>query len=172
LDVQQNIYIAKMKDPLTIEGSRFLISSPTYTWENGGSPPAVNEGPEAIVNSSGQLFLTYSASGCWTDSYSLGLLTLKENGDPLNIADWAKSSTPVFTTKPENGAYGPGHNGFFKSRNGSENWIIYHANSYAGQGCGDTRNPRMQKFTWNTDGTPNFNEPVKINTPIKKPSGE
>jgi GH43 family beta-xylosidase len=30
----------------------------------------------------------------------------------------------------------------------------------------------MQKFTWNGDGTPNFGEPVPINTSIKKPAGE
>jgi len=70
------------------------------------------------------------------------------------------------------GAYAPGHNGFFKSRDGKEDWIIYHANSLPNQGCGNARNPRMQKFTWNADGTPNFGEPVPINKPIKKPSGE
>jgi GH43 family beta-xylosidase len=38
--------------------------------------------------------------------------------------------------------------------------------------CKDNRSPRAQKFTWNADGTPNFGEPVSINVPIKKPSGE
>ena len=171
VDGRQDIYIAKLKDPLTIDGSRVMISTPTYDWEKIGSPD-VNEGPEALVNPAGRLFLTYSASGCWTDDYAMGLLTLKEGGDPMQAADWTKSATPVFTKKPENDAYAPGHNGFFKSRDGKEDWIIYHANSTAGQGCGNVRSPRMQQFTWNSDGTPNFGEPVKINTPIKKPSGE
>jgi GH43 family beta-xylosidase len=120
----------------------------------------------------GKLFLTFSASGCWTDSYSLGLLSLKDGGDPMAPADWSKSPAPVFSTVAQNGAYAPGHNGFFKSRDGRENWIIYHANSQSGQGCGDARNPRMQQFTWNTDGSPDFGSPVKINTPIHKPGGE
>jgi len=171
VDGRQDIYIAKLKDPLTIDGDRVMISTPTYGWEKIGSPD-VNEGPEALLNPAGRLFLTYSASGCWTDDYSLGLLTLKEGGDPMKAADWTKSPSPVFTKNPENGAYAPSHNSFFKSRDGKEDWIVYHANSTAGQGCGDVRNPRMQKFTWNADGTPNFGEPVKINTPIKKPSGE
>lgn len=171
VNVRQDIYIAKMKDPFTIEGSRVMISSPTYSWEKIGLP-AVNEGPETIKNSNGRLFLTYSASGCWTDDYALGLLSLKEAGDPLNPADWTKIPTPVFSKKPENGAFGPGHNGFFKSRDGKEDWIIYHANAGAGQGCSNSRNPRMQKFTWNADGTPQFGEPVKINVSIRKPSGE
>lgn len=171
VDVRQDIYIAKMKNPWTIEGSRVMISKPTYDWEKIGSPD-VNEGPEALENSSGKLFLTYSASGCWTDDYSLGLLTLKDGGDPMNASDWTKSATPVFAKKPEHGAYAPGHNGFFKSRDGREDWIIYHANTAAGQGCSPTRNPRIQKFNWAADGTPEFGEPVNINTRIKKPSGE
>jgi GH43 family beta-xylosidase len=172
VDGEQDLFIAEMSNPWTISGNRVLISSPTYDWEKAGAPPIVNEGPEILKNSSGRVFLTYSASGCWTDDYKMGMLTLKQGGDPLSAADWTKSPNPVFVKKPENGAYAPGHNGFFLSRDGSENWIIYHANSQAGQGCGNARNPRMQKFTWNADGTPNFGEPVKINWPLKKPSGE
>lgn len=171
-DNTQNLYIAKMANPWRLATERTLISSPTYAWEKQGAPPAVNEGPEALLNPSGKLFLVYSASGCWTDDYALGLLTLKEGGDPLNAADWTKNPTPVFTKKPSAGVYGPGHNSFFTSKNGTESWIIYHANSAPNQGCSDNRSPRMQKFTWNADGTPNFGEPVSINTPIQKPSGE
>ena len=170
---QQNIYIAKLSNPYTISGSRVLISSPTYDWEKNGFP--VNEGPEALVNANGNVFLTYSASYCGTDNYSLGLLSLKANSDPLNASNWTKSSSPVFTSNTTGGAYGPGHNGFFISPDGKENWIIYHANSVShpnDDGCGDSRSPRMQKFTFNADGTPNFGTPVAINTAIKKPSGE
>ena len=171
-DNTQRIYIAKMSDPWTLSTSRVLLSSPQYAWEMMGAPPAVNEGPETLKNSSGKVFLIYSASGCWTDDYALGMLTLKDNGDPLNAADWTKSATPVFTKKPSGNVYGPGHNGFFKSADGTEDWIIYHANSSSGQGCGDTRNPRMQKFTWNANGAPNFGEPVATGAAIQKPSGE
>ena len=171
VNVEQDIYIAKLKNPWTIDGNRVLLSSPTLAWEKMGAPPAVNEGPEGIVHN-GKVFITYSASGCWTDDYSLGLLRLKDGGDPMNASDWTKSSTPIFIKNAGNGAYAPGHNGFFTSKDGTEYWIIYHANSSAGLGCGDARSPRMQKFTWNADGSPNFGEPVKINTKIKKPSGE
>ena len=170
---QQNIYIAKLSNPYTISGNRVLISSPIYTWEKNGFP--VNEGPEVIANAAGNIFLTYSASFCGTDSYCLGMLSLKAGGDPLNASNWTKSATPVFTTNSSGGAFGPGHNGFFLSPDGKENWIIYHANSVPhpnNDGCGDSRSPRMQKFTWNADGSPNFGTPVAINTPIKKPAGE
>lgn len=171
VNVRQDIYIAGMKDPWTIEGDRVLISSPVYDWEKIGSP-SVNEGPEAIKNSNGKLFLTYSASGCWTDDYSMGLLSLKDGGDPLNPGDWSKLPVPVFTKAPYNGAYGPGHNCFFKSRDGKEDWILYHANPNASQGCSNARSPRMQKFSWNADGSPNFGQPVQINVKMKKPAGE
>ena len=171
-DNTQRIYIARMSDPWTLATARVLLSSPQYAWEMSGAPPAVNEGPEVLKNPSGKIFLIYSASGCWTDDYALGMLTLNDGGDPLNASDWTKSSTPVFTKKASANVFGPGHNSFFKSVDGTEDWIIYHANSSSGQGCGDTRNPRIQKFTWNANGTPNFGEPVATGAAITKPSGE
>jgi GH43 family beta-xylosidase len=171
-DLTQRLYIASMQNPWTLSSSRVEISTPTYAWEKFGAPPAVNEGPEVIKNPNGKPVLIFSASGCWTDDYSMGISLLRDGGNPLIAADWTKSANPVFVKKPENGAFGPGHGAFFKSPNGAEDWMIYHANSAANQGCGDVRNPRMQKFTWNPDGTPNFGEPVKINTPVTKPAGE
>jgi len=84
--------------------------------------------------------------------------------------NWTKTSVPVFTKKP--GAFGPGHNAFFKSVSGTEDWILYHANLTSGLGCGDTRNPRIQKFTWNSNGTPNFGDPVATGVAIQRPAGE
>jgi GH43 family beta-xylosidase len=66
--------------------------------------------------------------------------------------------------------YAPGHNSFFKSPDGTEDWILYHANSAPGQGCGRNRSPRAQRFTWNSDGTPNFSEPVKTGVQVPVPS--
>jgi len=171
VDVKQNLYIAKMQNPWTIEGERVMISTPTFEWEKLGSPD-VNEGPGILKNSAGRVFLTYSASGCWNDDYAIGLLTLKDGGDPMVASNWTKTPTPVFTKNPSGGAFGPGHNSFFKSSDGTEDWILYHANPLSGQGCGNSRSPRAQKFTWNADGTPSFGQPVAIGAAIKKPSGE
>lgn len=171
-DNNQRLYIAEMANPYTLATSRVLISSPTYSWEMIGAPPAVNEGPEILMNPNGRIFLIYSASGCWTDDYALGLMTLKDGGDPLNASNWVKSAQPVFTKNVNGQAFGPGHNGFFKSPDGKEDWIIYHANPLTGQGCKNFRSPRMQKFTWNADGTPNFGSPVAAGANITRPSGE
>ena len=168
---QQDIYIAKMKDPLTIEGERIKISSPTLAWEKkyvDGPKVFVNEGPQFLEHD-GALFIVYSASGCWTDFYSLGLLRLKGN-DLLKARNWAKNQDPIFTQSPENGVYAPGHNSFFKSPDGTQDWILYHANANPGDGCGGKRSPRMQQIHWNADGTPALGTPVATDEVLKIPS--
>ena len=171
-DNTQRIYIARMSDPWTLATPRSLISSPQFSWESIGAPPAVNEGPEILKNAAGKVFLIFSASGCWTDDYGLGILSLRDGGDPLVAADWTKTPTPVFSKNVAASVYGPGHNSFFKSMDGTEDWILYHANPTTGLGCGNNRSPRIQKFSWNADGTPNFGTPVSTSTFITKPSGE
>lgn len=169
VDGQQNIYIAKMSNPWTIESERVLISAPEYEWETVGDIRTrdtvrhvnVNEGP-VILKNRDKMFLVYSASGCWTDSYCLGMLTLKGK-DPLDRSSWTKNPAPVFKARPEAGAYAPGHNSFFKSPDRKENWILYHANPEAGRGCGRFRSPRAQKFNFRKDGTPDFGIPVELN---------
>jgi GH43 family beta-xylosidase len=139
-------------------------------WQDNGR--SSNGGLEVLKNNTGKVFLVYSTSGCWTDDYNVGLLSLKDGGDPLVAADWTKSQQPAFKKNAANNAFfGQGHNAFFKPP-GTEDWIIYHANSSTGQGCSGNRNIRMQKFNWNNDGTPNFAEPLKTGIAIQVPSGE
>jgi len=45
------------------------------------------------------------------------------------------------------------------------------ANSESGQGCGNRRAPRAQRFTWKPDGTPDFGRPVATGVEIAAPSG-
>jgi len=169
----QNIYLAKMRDPLTAEGPRVLVSTPEYDWEKQGSPD-VNEGPEFLVQGN-KVFLVYSASHCSTDAYALGMLTADTTANLTNPVLWTKSAQPVFGPSAADGAYGVGHNSFFRTYNTTgpaENWILYHANPQAGQGCSDKRSVRMQHFTYNPDGSPNFGKPVPLTTVLKRPAGE
>lgn len=174
---QQDIYIAKMKNPWTIEGERHRISAPVYDWEKDGdlnnpndvAHVNVNEGPQLLKNKD-KLFIVYSASGCWTDSYSLGLLKFEGRNNLLDSASWTKNREPVFTKSPENSVFAPGHNSFFKSPDGKEDWILYHANNEPGQGCGGFRSPRAQKFVWKADGTPDFGVPEKVGKKLAIPS--
>lgn len=173
-DGTQNIYIAALSDPWTVAGKRVQISTPSYKWEKVGDRPNqqpphvnVNEGPEALIRN-GRIFVTYSASGCWTDSYALGMLSAKAGADLLNPKSWAKSSVSVFSGSPEAGVYAPGHNSFFQGADGKD-WLVYHANPGPGRGCGDSRAPRAQPFAWKADGTPDFGTPVATGTMLPRP---
>lgn len=173
---RQDIYIAKLKNPWTIDGKRVRISSPTLDWERHGdlndknNPPhvAVNEGPQFLRHGN-KIFIVYSASGCWTDHYSLGLLSARSNSNLLDSLSWRKHPEPVFKAAPESGVYAPGHNSFFTSPDGREDWILYHANEAPGQGCGGNRSPRAQRFTWTKEGLPHFGVPVKTGEALSVP---
>lgn len=179
----QCIYIARMKNPWTLESERVLISRPELAWEkhykndNGWNPPYViyvNEGPQPLKSPKGKfIHIAYSASGVWTPYYALGLLTASTDSDLLNPASWKKSAAPVFRQSPENGVYGTGHNSFFKSPDGTEDYILYHARSTLSdsEGMGDTRSPRMQKIRWKTDDYPDFGVPLPTSRRLPKPSG-
>jgi GH43 family beta-xylosidase len=160
----QNLYIAPMSNPYTLSGAPVLISQPTLAWETHGAPPAVNEGPYGFVHYGG-VFIVYSASGCWTDDYELGLLTLTGT-NLLDPTAWTKSG-PVFTK--QTGAYGPGHNGVFTDASGQW-WNIYHANNLSGQGCGGNRQLRLQRIFWNANNVPDFGSPVPIGSLISDDS--
>jgi len=172
---EQDIYIAEMKDPLTITGPRVRLSRPVYDWEKFGDlndpnlPHVnVNEGPE-ILKHGNKLFLFYSASACWTDYYALGMLVADDNSNLLDTASWKKHATPMFLQSPETGVYAPGHNSFFTTPDGKQNWILYHANDHAGDGCGNRRSPRMQPFTWDKDGMPVLGKPVSVKKELRVP---
>ncbi len=177
----QDIFIASLENPWTLAGKPVVISTPEFPWEKVGDLAKasrideiphvdVNEGPE-ILQHDGKIMVIYSASGCWTDYYELGMLTASESSNLLDPSSWVKSSKSVFWQSPEASVYAPGHNSFFKSPDGKEDWIVYHANAKPGEGCGDHRSPRAQPFSWKPDGTPDFGRPFPPGQKVRKPSG-
>ena len=142
-NVSQNLYIAHMSDPCTIDSERVLISAPEYDWEKIGTP-FVNEGPVALTNDeTDTAIIVYSASGSWTDDYCLAALTLTGD-DPMNASHWTKSAEPLMTKNT--GAYGPGHCSFVEGYDG-ELYMTYHANLVSGSSWGG-RSCRIQKVEW------------------------
>ncbi len=167
-DGLQSLYIAPMSNPYTVSAFGTRISAPTLAWERQDG--AVNEGSFALQRG-GRTFLTYSGSHCNGPNYKLGMLEYR-GGNPLSAASWYKFPNPIFQRNDANGVFGPGHHSFFTSPDGTETWIAYHANSSASQGCGTTRTTRVQKISWNADGTPNLGVPVSTSTVLAGPSGE
>ncbi len=159
----QRLFIAPMGSPTAIDGPGVVISSPTYGWENSVAP--IDEGPVSLVHD-GRAFVVYSANASWTNSYCLGLLTLKGN-NPMNPSDWVKNPTPVFAAA--NGVFGPGRASFVTADQGHQWWMVYNAARYDGSGW--NRTIRTQPFTWNANGTPDFGLPLPVNQAIPWPEG-
>lgn len=165
-DGLQSNYITKMTNPWTATGSPSILSQPEAAWEKIGG--AVNEGPTPLQHD-GSTWVVYSASYCGTEDYQLG--TLKFTGtNPLDRNSWTKSPAPVFSKA--NGVYGPGHNDFFTSPDGTETWNVYHANARPDGGCARERSARVQPINWNASGTPEFGQPIAAGTAVRTPSGE
>lgn len=164
-DYGSAVYIARMSNPWTLTGSQVVITQPTAAWEKVGGM-AINEGPSFLEHGT-KMYMVFSAGACWSDDYSLGMLSANASSDPMVKANWTKSGGPVFAKG--NGVYAPGHNSFVKSPNGAEDWIVYHGNPGAGLGCGTQRHTRTQKINWSGD-TPVFGAPLVTN--IVKPAGE
>jgi GH43 family beta-xylosidase len=164
-DGLQNLYIAPMSNPWTISGPRVLLATPTLSWESW-----IQEGPE-VLKRNGKVFLVYAANESWTDNECLGML-VNSDGNYLNPSSWTKQPQPVFqtVTGPSGSVYGPGHCGFTQSLDGTEDWIVYHAAKYSGAGW--DRDIRMQRFTWDANGYPDFGLPIPAGLPIADPSGD
>ena len=105
----------------------------------------VSEGPVALQHD-GDTFIVYSASFCGTPDYRLGMLRYN-GGDPMTSEAWDKQPEPAFERSDENGVFGPGHNGFFRSPDGTEDWIVYHANDSLDGSCDGRRMTRVQHLT-------------------------
>lgn len=178
---KQFIYIAPMSNPWTLSGPRVKISSPTNVWEKYEPTfvgTGVNEGPIALQrDANSPLFIIFSASRYSSDNYGLAQIQLKNGGNPLLPGDWINKKQ-VFVRSDKDGVYGPGHNGFFTSSRTdasgatqTENWFIYHARSTPND-PNQARTTRMQKLTWEADGSPNFGSAIATSTNIPCPIGE
>ncbi len=157
-DTISNMYIAKMKNPWTLEGEQVLLSTPEFKWEQQGF--YVNEGP-AMLKRNGKLFISYSASAT-DDRYVMGLLTADENSNLLDPLSWKKAAEPIFISNEQQKQYGPGHNSFTVDEEGND-LLVYHARPYkeiSGNPLYDhNRHARIQPLLWKTDGTPYFGVP-------------
>ena len=152
-----NLYIAEMKNALELKLPAVRLSIPEYDWECQGF--LVNEGPSCLIHD-GKLYMTYSASAT-DERYAMGMLTLKENGDPLKAEDWSKSPVPVMVTEENQGLYGPGHNSFTVDEEGKD-ILVFHARPYPGFKGDALSDPNRHCFLrtvrYDADNRPVFTE--------------
>ena len=160
----QGLYLSRMSDPCTLSGPHVPLPA------DGFGCDEVREGPVTLQRN-GRVFLTYSACDTGKPDYKLGMLIAAADADLLDPASWRQHPAPVFTRNDEGGVYGPGHNNFFKSPDGAEDWIVYHAKTDSGYTYQE-RSARAQPFGWGADGLPDFGRPLPLDADVPAPSGE
>lgn len=167
----QGLEIVQMTSPTSVDAStRAKIAEPTLVWERNWI-----EAPEPLIHE-GRVMLVYSAGHSATPHYVLGLLTLKEGGDPLDPSAWEKHPEPLLTPHvgKDGAIYTTGHNGFTRSPDGTEHWLLFHAKDWE-----DTRlsgfagrRTHIQPFTFDDEGIPVFGHAIPAGVPLASPSGE
>ncbi len=168
IESQSGINLAKLVSPTTIE-QEINLGLPMYEWEK--TPPReILEGPQFLEGPKDKVFIIYSAGACWDDNYGLGLFSANAKDDLLNPNSWTRSTEQVFGQCPDSSVFGPGHNCFTKSPDGTEDWIVYHGKPLSSDKCSE-RSMRAQAFSWNYNGVPIFGEPISLTTKIPEPSG-
>ena len=155
--------IAPLSNPWTISGNAVALNA-------GGHCPEVREGP-AFLSRNGRTWMTYSVCDTGKPDYGLWMMSIADNADPLNSASWQQHQGAVFSRADPQGVFGRGHHGFFKSPDGSEDWIVYHAKTTGVYTYAD-RTTRVQRIGWNGDGSPQLGAPVAIGATQDLPAGD
>jgi GH43 family beta-xylosidase len=123
-----------------------------------------------FLERNGRLFIIYSANGCYSDHYCLGVLE-HTGGSLCDAANWKKHEKPLLVYG--NGLYGPGHASFFASPDGSEVWCAYHGmKEHAENATSTPRYFNLQRVEFDSAGYPVMGLPIGYEVDMVAPSGE
>ena len=150
----QQLFLIRLKDPVTADSEAVMISHPDNEWERLVKPGiGINEGPQWLESPSGHWRgLVYSCSASWTKNYKMATLQyLSENGKgPLDPSSWQKSTEPLIQNRPDGkGPFGPGHGCFIHAD--GETVALFHATDQPTDG-NRNRRCRMQRVRWTAKG--------------------
>ena len=171
------VYIAEMESPtkMKIPGERVLLRETTLPWEyqladNGdlgeGKECHVTEGPICLVRNN-VVSMVYSCNGFGNENYCLGMMVCRNATDSdFRNWKWEVSPEPVFAKTDK--VWGPGHNSFTVSPDGTETWNIYHSKRERDEDA--FRWANMQKVEWEND-VPILGVPVDPGVELEEPSG-
>ena len=157
------LYIVRMSNPWTATGARIAITA-------SGGCTEVREGPTPLYRN-GRTFLTYSTCDTGKPDYQLWMKSIANDADPMVAANWVQHAGPIFSRNDSTGVWGPGHHSFFQSPDGTEDWIAYHGKNTSTYTYA-FRTTRVQKISWNADGTPNLGSPLAAGATQTLPSGD
>jgi len=168
----QVLDICDLINPYTCGNQHATIARAELDWEL----VAPYVGRRAIVEGAffleraGRLFIIYSANGCWSDHYCLGVLE-HTGGSLCDAANWKKHKKPLFVHG--NGVYGPGHASFFHSPDGNEVWCAYHAMMQHNETVTPTsRHLHIQRLYFDENHFPYMELPTGYDVDLLPPSGE
>ncbi|MDD2972507.1 MAG: family 43 glycosylhydrolase, partial [Lachnospiraceae bacterium] len=148
--------------PWKLAGDPITLSVPEYDWERVNEK--VNEGP-AVLQQNGKIYVVYSAAATG-DEYCMGMLTVDDDADLMDLRNWTKCAYPVLETNDLAEQYGPGHNSFTVDEDGNV-ILVYHARDekchkdqcdYASSDplYDPCRNAMLAYARYDGDGTPVF----------------
>ena len=173
-NVGQVLAIRRLANPWTFDGDGVELAQAKEPWELRhpyvpGVWGSILEGPYFLEHD-GRLFLVYTANGCWSDDYALGVMELV-GGDPMDPTAWRRHADPILVKG--NGVFGPGHATFFRSPDGTEVWCAFHATraSNPKHEC-VPRVLHAQRVHFNAVGLPTIGTCLGSSEQIRPPSGE
>ncbi|WP_045744926.1 glycoside hydrolase family 43 protein [Actinoplanes rectilineatus] len=157
------IMIAPLSDPWTVSGNAVPINA-------AGGCSTIREAPE-FLQRNGTTYMVYSTCDTGLPDYQLWQLSIPSTADPLVAANWTQRSGAIFSRNDAAGVYGPGHNGFFTSPDGTETWMVYGAKATSATTY-TNRVSRIQRIGWNADGSPSLGRPLAVGATQDLPSGD
>lgn len=163
-DNSTQMYIAEMENPIKmkIPCDRLMIKDTDYPWEKN-----VIEGAACLVRN-GVVSMIYSANAFDFAEYCLGMMICR-NAHEENFRDWIWEAIPYPVFAATEHVWGPGHNTFTTSPDGSETWMLYHSKTTPERGV--MRVANAKKIQWQ-DNVPVLGEPISPGVEITVPSGQ
>lgn len=160
----QQIYLQQMDTPWSTTGP--VVALPVDT----GMCDEVREGPTPL-HSNGRVYLTYSTCDTGKPDYAIYMISIPETSDPMVPSNWTTHPDPILSRNDAASVWGPGHHSFFRSPDGSEVWISYHAKNTSTYTY-SWRTTRVQRVDLNTDGSPAVIVPQAQGATMDLPSGD
>lgn len=110
------------------------------------------------------IWLMYSRCNTGPD-YEMMLAYCRVGDDVMNASSWRHFSNEPVIKGNGGDDTGPGHNGWFKSPDSTQDWIVYHGTAIGEKG----RSSRAMQVVFNETGWPVFHTTPPLGLPLAEP---